>query len=183
MYLNQLLQNLKGSFAMSKKMWFTTVAVALLLASVVMHIASFKNRHEDGTSGMLEPSMIIDDVALRSARNKVSIDTRLVVKNPLPIDIHTTQIKYILSVNDTPIVQNAFAADIKLKARDTSSIKIPIELFITEVKEVVKSGTKRKTGTARYTIDTVVEVEIPVTGRIEMQARKTIRRPAEKLRS
>jgi LEA14-like dessication related protein len=126
-----------------------------------------------------KPSLSIAAVSIKDIdEDKIKMTTKVVLNNPLPVDLKSNNLKYNICINGTKIMETAFDKPITISSTDSSSVEVPMEVPLEQLMSVLKTIDKKNADSADYTLNAWLELDLPVAGKRTFHFDHTMRLPA-----
>lgn len=114
-------------------------------------------------------------------RDRVKLDSKIVLHNPLPIALSTNRIDYDIFIDSIRIIQSTYDKPLSIKPGDSSVLEIPMEIMAGPLARVLTYFTKNQIDSADYSIKGKFLVDVPIAGERAVKVDFTKRLPAVKL--
>jgi LEA14-like dessication related protein len=153
------------------------VALILLAVLTVIVIITWWGREVDPDE--LRPTLRLGGVAVRNISSKsIDMNTRILIDNPLPVDLKTKGMRYELFVNGERILQSANDHALKIRSKDSTSVLLPMVILTEPLIRVLDKLEKQKADSADYELKTTLLLDLPLKGKTELNSNVIRRLPA-----
>src|SRR5690606_20216434 len=115
------------------------------------------------------------------SNENVKMDTRILLDNPLLININTTRISYKIFIDSVQVLENVYNEPLIIESGDTSVIELPVVLQQEALLSVLQYFKENKIDSANYSVNAVIEVDVPIAGEREIKMNFSRKLPALKI--
>ena len=122
-------------------------------------------------------SLNITDIS----EDRISLNSKIKIKNPLPVDLHADGLKYEIYIDSIKVLQDAYRKPLSIRSNDSSVIELPLELLAAPMARVLTYFDRQKADSADYTVKTNFTVDMPVAGNRNIDLKFSKRLPAVRL--
>jgi LEA14-like dessication related protein len=113
----------------------------------------------------LAPSVSVASLNISEIdKDRVKIDSKINISNPLPVDISAKRMNYIIYIDSIKVIEDAYEKPISIRSKDSTVIDLPMELLAKPMAQVLKYFDDNKIDSAVYAIKASFEVDVPVAG-------------------
>src|SRR5690606_29772426 len=123
--------------------------------------------------GIQVTSVLINEIS----NDHVKMDTRIVLDNPLLININTRKIHYQVFMDSVQVLENVYNEPLIIKSGDTSVVELPVVIDTEALDSIWKHYKANNVDSAEYTIHAVMDVEVPIAGDREITMKFSRRLP------
>jgi LEA14-like dessication related protein len=110
--------------------------------------------------------------------NYIRMVSTTVLDNNLPADIVMDSLDFDLLIDSSKVLQTTYPKKIELKKSDSATIRLPLELNIKKLANILERFEKENRDSADYTLNAHFRLKLPVMGKREFEVHKTKRLPA-----
>lgn len=96
--------------------------------------------------------------------DKINATATVMLKNNLPLEVKTNKLNYIIYIDSVKVIEDTYNKPVIIKSSGTTSITLPMQVKLDNMKAVIKRFDQQKRDSADYAIKAVFEVEVPVAG-------------------
>jgi LEA14-like dessication related protein len=161
---------------MKKRSWLITLAL-VVVAIIVVWFASGRKVEVDQ-----KPMLSVAAVSISNIdEHKINMNTKMVLKNPLPLELKTKKLEYELFINDKSVIKSTYTKPLTIKSNDSSAIEMPMEILAKPLAGVLKELENQKADSADYKLKATVQLDLPVAGKTNFDFDDTRRLPAFRL--
>ena len=115
------------------------------------------------------------------SENRISLNSKVKIKNPLPVDLHADGLKYEIYIDSIRVLQDDYKKPLSIRSKDSSVIELPMELLAEPMARVLTYFDRQKTDSADYTVKTNFTVDVPIAGNRNINLQFSKRLPALRL--
>jgi LEA14-like dessication related protein len=163
---------------MKSKGWLLAIAFAVIAINLIW----WKNSADKPIIPNLKPALTVAAISIKDIDDdKVKMNARIVLKNPLPLEITTNRLDYQLLINGKPVLKNSYEKSITIESNDSSVIEMPMDILVKPLASVLKKLDKQKADSADYTLRATIALNMPVGRRRKFDFNETKRLPAFRL--
>lgn len=112
------------------------------------------------------------------SENRISLNSKVKIKNPLPVDLHADGLKYEIYIDSIRVLQDDYKKPLSIRSKDSSVIELPMELLAEPMARVLTYFDRQKTDSADYTVKTNFTVDVPIAGNRNINLQFSKRLPA-----
>jgi LEA14-like dessication related protein len=95
---------------------------------------------------------------------RIKMVNKITINNPLPVDINTSRLNYIIYIDSVKVMEDAYEKPIHIRSSDSSTLTLPMELLAKPMARVLKYFDDQKVDSAVYSMKASFEVDVPVAG-------------------
>jgi len=110
--------------------------------------------------------------------NRIKMTSKVMLKNPLPVDINTNQLDYEIYIDSVKVMEESYKKPISIRSSDSTVIELPMELLAGPMGRVLKYFDKEKIDSAAYIMKARFAVDVPVAGERNFNLELSKRLPA-----
>jgi LEA14-like dessication related protein len=130
-------------------------------------------------AGKLAPSIGVASMNISDIdKDHIKMKSRITISNPLPVDINTKKLNYIIYIDSVKVIEDAYEKPISIRSSDSSVIELPMELQVKPMTRILKYFDDNKIDSAVYTMKASFEVDVPVAGEKKFTMNMSKRLPA-----
>lgn len=111
----------------------------------------------------------------------IKATSRLVLNNPLPIEIKTNRLDYEIFIDSIRVIKSSYSKPIQIRSADSTTIDMPIEILAKPLQAVFKHFKNAKIDSADYILKSTFQVDVPVAGERTFNMDLKKRLPAVKM--
>ena len=150
--------------------------VAATLFFVVIYFIFFQN---DNAAIQMKPSISVAALSIKEINeNSIDADARLLISNPLPLDVVTNRLEYQVSINGTAIMQNSQAEPVTIRSDTNTFVELPVKILSKKLVAVLDRISKEEADSADYTISARFYLNLPIAGTTVLDFTETKKLPA-----
>lgn len=126
----------------------------------------------------------IDVVALDISnidKDRVDGTSRIMLKNPLPVDISTKRIDYEIYIDSVRVIRDAYNRPLKIGASDNAVIEVPVKILTEPMDRILEYFEKYKIDSATYMMQMTANLDEPIGGEGELSFEFSKEMPAMRL--
>jgi LEA14-like dessication related protein len=109
---------------------------------------------------------------------RIKMTSKVTIKNPLPVDINTKKLNYVVYIDSVKVIEDAYEKPISIKSSDSSTIEMPMELLVKPMTQVLKYFDEEKIDSANYAMTASFETDVPIAGERKFKMDVSKRLPA-----
>jgi LEA14-like dessication related protein len=109
---------------------------------------------------------------------KIKLVSEVTLYNPLPVDIQTSRLNYVVYIDSVKVIEDAYEKSITIRSSDSSTLTLPMELLAQPMVKVLKYFDDNKIDSADYAAVASFEVDVPIAGQRKFTMNVTKRLPA-----
>jgi LEA14-like dessication related protein len=163
---------------MRTKGWLLAIAFMVIAINLIW----WKNSNDKPIIPNLKPGLSVAAISIKDIDdNKIKMNARIVLKNPLPLEITTNKLDYQLLINGRPVLKSSYDKSITIKSNDSSLIEMPMDILIKPLASALKKLDKQKADSADYTLRATMALNMPVGRQRKVDLNETKRLPAFRL--
>jgi LEA14-like dessication related protein len=163
---------------MRSKGWLLAIAFVVIAINLIW----WKNSDDKQILPNLKPGLSVAAISIKDIDDdKIKMNARIVLKNPLPLEITTHKLDYQLLIDGRPILKNSYDKSITIKSNDSSLIEMPMDILIKPLASVLKKLDKQKADSADYTLRATIALNMPMGRQRKFDFNETKRLPAFRL--
>ncbi|MBK7426428.1 MAG: LEA type 2 family protein [Saprospiraceae bacterium] len=167
---------------MKKRSWIIIFLIIILLVIVWWCKSPMTSDSRQSAKDNLLPGIHVASVIVTEISNEwVKMDTKILLDNPLLVNINTNKIRYKLLIDSIKVLENEYNEPIIIRSGDTSVVEMPIEINAEALTSVMKYFKDNNIDSAEYSVHAIMEVEIPIAGKRDFKMNISRRLPALKL--
>jgi LEA14-like dessication related protein len=127
------------------------VLLLLLISGLFLWRYINYKRDPDPYKSFFLPRVALSVVEITSlASDKTEMNVSVLIKNILPFNFTADSFQYQLYINDAEIMESRYKKTISLNANDSSWIKLPVTVFISDADSLIDANEKRNIDSAEY---------------------------------
>ena len=157
-------------------LWAVIALVAVLL------IVFFWQRtilRQYGKKGGSKPHLSVKEIRVQDiGEDRISMTAKLMVSNPLLIELNADSLTYELSIDSTKVMQSKFVKKLSIKSMDSAMIVLPLEVDRSRLTSVFNHFERNNSDSASYTLKTKLYLKVPIAGEKTFEKNETRRAPA-----
>lgn len=162
---------------MKKRSWL--VLLAILLVLIIASIFAWPYLHPSKGESILRPHVSITRVNITGiGSDTIRLTSRLVLANPLPVEIRTNDLYFDVFVDSASIVSSSYKKPLSIRSGDSSMIEVPVEIAVKPLAAVLKLFDRQNRDSANYSVRAHYTLDVPVAGEKTMSFNFTKRLPA-----
>ena len=96
--------------------------------------------------------------------NRIKMTSKVMLKNPLPVDINTKQLDYEIYIDSVKVIEESYNKPISIRSSDSTVIQLPMELLAQPMARILKYFDQEKIDSADYTMKARFAVDVPIAG-------------------
>ncbi len=96
--------------------------------------------------------------------SNIDVQSRVIIKNPLPVAINLTGLNYVMKVEGTQAAQGSYKKPIQLPASGEQTITLPMTVSAKAIDAVNDKLEKQGRDTAVYSFINTVHTDLPIAG-------------------
>jgi LEA14-like dessication related protein len=156
------------------------ILVVLALGSVWL-ISWFSDKGHNKMDS-LKPTVSLQTLSISDIdSDKIKMTSRMLIHNPLPLALNTKRISYELFINNTSVLQTAYAKPLSIQSNDSSEVEIPMALRVKDLTQVLKAMEEKGIDSADYLLKTNFVLDVPIKGNTAFNVSVSKRLPALRL--
>jgi LEA14-like dessication related protein len=164
--------------------WKVVVAVLLVLGlgCWIWWNSKIGKEQKKSLSDNLKPTISVTSVNVNNIDDdKVSMTTKVVLKNPLPVEIKTDRLDYVVMIDSVKVIEEAYNKPITIRSSDSTTITLPMNLRIKPMNALLKRFDRNDTDSAQYILKAKMQVDVPIAGERKFDLNLDKRLPAVRL--
>jgi LEA14-like dessication related protein len=163
---------------MKSRGWLLAIAFIVIAINLIW----WTRTNEKPLIPNLKPTLSVAAVSVKDIDDKkIKINTRIMLKNPLPIELTTNKLDYQLLINGKQVLKSTYEKRLSIKSNDSSFIEMPMDILIKPMASVLKRLDKQKADSADYTFKAVMALNMPIGKERKFTFNETKRLPAFRL--
>ena len=136
---------------MKKALLIILLLIVLVISGLLLWRYINYQRDPDPNKSFFLPRIALSVVEVTSmAAEKTEMNVSVLIKNILPFNFTADSFQYQLYINDAEIMKSRYEKTISLKANDSSWIKLPVTVFISDADSLIDANEKRNIDSAEY---------------------------------
>jgi LEA14-like dessication related protein len=148
---------------MLKKIIGILLLLVVLLPGVffLMQYIQYRNDKSEYKS-FLKPRFEIIEIQVKSiSAEKVEVQARVMLRNPLPIGFVANNLQYRLLMENEEVIHNSYEKEVSVRARDTSMIELPLTVASQKLIQVRKTAQQEKQDSVDYEFQSSFQTDLP----------------------
>lgn len=142
-------------------------------------------RMEDSRQNAIDkitPNINVTKVTITEiSHDQVKMNCRIVLDNPLLVNINTTRISYDIFIDSVQVLQSEYSEPLIIRSGDTSFIELQLSLDAESLTNVLKHFDVNNVDSAEYSIQAILEVDVPIAGEKQIKMTFSRKLPAVKV--
>jgi LEA14-like dessication related protein len=163
---------------MGKKYWY--VLLILLICCLVIWLwwrspsSSIKKE-----AAKFQPQVGVTAVKIYDIDDdRINMQMAIVLNNPLPVALNASRLKYKIFIDSVKVIESIYSKPININSSDTASIELPMEILVKPMKKILERLDRKKIDSAIYTMQSTMEVDVPIAGERSFDMNISRRLPA-----
>jgi len=166
---------------METKHWILIIAV-LVIAGIIIWLWPGGDSTEKSAASRFTPKLTIASMSITDINpNSISIVSKAVINNPLPLEINTTRLDYEIFIDSQRVVKSSYSKPLVIRSKGDTEIELPMEILSRDMAAVLKHFDEQKVDSADYTMKSNIQVDVPIAGERTFDVNMTKRLPAVRL--
>jgi LEA14-like dessication related protein len=158
--------------------WIVAIAVVFIAIFAIWWIANNNKKSSEGIN-KLKPTLSIAGMSINNIdEKKIDVNAKMMLSNPLPMELKTSRLDYKLMINGTPVVESSYDKPITIKSNDSSLIEMPMEVLAKPLAMELDKIKEQKSDSAEYTLAATMHVDVPIAGERSFNFNQTKKLPA-----
>lgn len=154
--------------------WILAILILLLLV-----VGLWRLLQRTATKEQLLPTLAMAGVAVRDIDSeRIELNARVVIYNPLPAAVHAQKLSYMVTVNDKKIIESQYSRPFTVASKDSSVLEIPMDVLTLHAEKVLKEIETTNADSADYGIHATVFVDVPIKGKTQFKMNVSKRLPS-----
>ncbi len=152
-----------------KKGWI--IALGLLLVGIIGAFVWYNNLKKEAASepgaydNTLKPRLELSRFDFTDiSDDTIKLNMYLLIDNPLPVELKASKINYVISIADTPIIEDEYRKGITIKSGDSSMVELPVMILSKKFKGVLARLERDGVDSTNYRIKTSFDLDVPILG-------------------
>ena len=112
---------------------------------------------------------------------KISILSKAVINNPLPVEVKTSRLDYEIFIDSLKVIKSSYDKPIVIKSSGDTEVELPLDILRKDMTAILKHFDDVKEDSADYTIKATIQVDVPIAGEKNFDVNMTKRLPAIRL--
>lgn len=167
---------------MKRSHWILLILLVLIGATIWWCKSPRTEESRQKAADKIIPGIHVTSVTINEISNEsVKMDTRILLDNPLLVNINTTRIRYKVLIDSLQVLENVYNEPLSIQSGDTSVIELPVVLQQDALMSVLKYFKDNEIDSADYSVHAVIEVDVPIAGEREIKIDFSRRLPAMKI--
>lgn len=130
----------------------------------------------------LKPELTVASVNINDIdADKISAIAKITLRNNLPIEVKTSRLDYVIYIDSTKVIEDSYSKPITIRASDTVSIKLPMEIMHRKMVAALKRLDNKNIDSADYSMQATFRVDVPIAGERDFTMKMSKRLPAYRL--
>jgi LEA14-like dessication related protein len=136
---------------MKKTLLIIFVSLLLIISGLLLVRYINYQQDPDPYKSFFLPRVALSVVEITSlAAEKTEMNVSVLIKNTLPFNFTADSFQYQLYINDAEIMKSRYKKTISLNANDSSWVKLPVTVFVSDADSLIDANEKRKIDSAEY---------------------------------
>jgi LEA14-like dessication related protein len=163
---------------MKSRGWLLAIAFVVIAINLIW----WMRREKGSVIPKLKPTLSVAAVSIEDIGDKkIKMNAKVMLKNPLPLELTTNRLNYQLLINGKEVLKSAYEKRLTIRSNDSSLIEMPMEILIKPIASVLKRLDKQKADSADYTLKAVMALKMPIGKERRFTFDETKRLPAFRL--
>ena len=139
----------------NKKIIFTVIALAIL-AAIVIGVVKFKSSDKK-IADYVVPELKLGQMQVTNlTAEKADMKMNMLIDNPAPVGLSVDSLFYTVSIEGNEIARTTYPDSLRLEARDSTTVELPLTLYHDKLADVLKSLEQQGRDSALYTINATI---------------------------
>jgi len=139
----------------NKKIIFTVIAL-VILAAIVIGVVKFKSSDKK-IADYVVPELKLGQMQVTNlTAEKVDMKVNMLIDNPAPVGFSVDSLFYTVSIEGNEIARTTYPDSLRLEARDSTTVELPLTLYHDKLADVLKSLEQQGRDSALYTINATI---------------------------
>ncbi|SKC09348.1 NDR1/HIN1-like protein [Dyadobacter psychrophilus] len=95
---------------------------------------------------------------------RIKLVSQVTLYNPLPVDIKTSRLNYIIYIDSVKVIEDAYEKPISIQSSDSSTITLPMQVLAKPLAQILTYFEDKKIDSADYSMKASFEVDVPIAG-------------------
>lgn len=149
----------------TKRMRWLIAAAILVVVLVIIFLWQRNLLLNYNQRGGSKPHLSVKQIHVHDiGADKISMTARIMVSNPLLIELRADKLEYELLIDSVLVMQTEFKRHVAIKSLDSVMLTLPIEVLRDSVVQVLDRFKKDNADSAVYTLKARLYFEVPVAG-------------------
>ena len=161
--------------------WYMILLLILLLAGAGIWWWKSPNSDQakEKVAGKVMPTIGVASTKITDIdAERIKLVSQVTLHNPLPVDIQTNRLNYIIYIDSVKVIEDAYEKPIHIQSSDSSTLTLPMQVLAKPLAQVLKYFTDNKIDSADYSMKASFEVDVPIAGERKFNMDISRRMPA-----
>ena len=161
----------------SKTWLWVLIPLVIIITTLILWQRSIILQY--GKEGGERPHLSVKQIKVHDiGENEISMTAKVMVSNPLLIELNADRLQYQLFIDSTKIMETDFVRPVSIKALDSIMLSIPMVVLRKNLLGVLDRFDRNETDSADYTLKAKLFFRLPVAGDKTFVVNETQRGPA-----
>lgn len=162
-----------------KWLWILVVLLVLVAGGIWWWKSPSSDKVKDRAADKVMPSIGVASASITDIdAERIKLISKITLHNPLPVDIKTRHLNYIVYIDSVKVIEDTYEKDINIRSSDSSTITVPMEIMAKPMARVLKYFDDKKIDSADYSIRASFDVDVPIAGERNFNMKFSRRLPA-----
>lgn len=186
---------------MNNRKWIIIIAILILAGAGIIWWQSSsspasqpssqtQNEPEPSSSSSVETQIaegLIPDIGVVAFdvsnidEDRVDGTSRIMLKNPLPVEISSNSIEYEIFIDSVRVVRDVYNRPLKIGASDSAVVEIPLKILKEPMDRILEYFENYKIDSATYALKMTAQLDAPIGGEGELNFEFSKEMPAVRL--
>jgi len=147
--------------------WYVILLLVLLLAGagIWWWKSPGSDRAKEKAAEKVMPTIGVASTQITDVdAERIKLVSHVTLHNPLPVDIKTNRLNYIIYIDSVKVIEDAYEKPIHIQSSDSSTLTLPMQILAKPLAKVLKYFTDNKIDSADYSMKASFEVDVPIAG-------------------
>jgi LEA14-like dessication related protein len=141
---------------MNNKKIIIPIILLVALGAIFYGITKFK-RSDKKVADYIVPELKLAQMKVTNlTAEKADMKMNVLIDNPAPIGFSIDSLFYIVSIEGNEIARTTYPDSLRLEARDSTTVELPLTLYHDKLADVLKGLEKQGRDSATYTINATI---------------------------
>jgi len=139
----------------TRKIIFAVIAL-VILAAIVIGVVKFK-QSDKSVADYVVPELKMGQMQVTNlTAEKADMKMNMLIDNPAPVGFSVDSLYYTVSIEGNEIARTTYPDSLRLEARDSTTVELPLTLYHDKLADVLKSLEQQGRDSALYTINATI---------------------------